>query len=90
MATKYSICHMHDTTYNWENSNYVIPAGELVIENCMDGHTKIKIGDGLRIFKELSYVKFEDVLTPADYGFFVQDTEPPTAKDGNVWIDTSI
>lgn len=90
MATKFSICHMRDTTNNWLCSTYVIPDGELVVEKCIDGGVKIKIGDGLKIFKDLPYVDLAETLTPADCGFFVQDTEPTKAEDGDVWIDTSI
>ena len=90
MATKFSICHMRDTTTNWTQSKYVIPDGEMVVEKCADGGVKIKIGDGLKIFNDLPYVKVYDSLTPADCGFFVQETEPSYAEDGDVWIDTSV
>ena len=103
MATKYSICHMRDTTSNWEKSTYVIPYGELVVEQCTDGGVKIKVGDGNHIFKELPYVYLGDTsvssvngktgnieLTAADLGVFVQSEEPSDASDGDMWIDMSV
>lgn len=103
MATKYSICHMRDTTSNWENSTYIIPYGELVVEQCVDGGVKIKIGDGNHIFKDLPYVDLGNAsvssingqtgdieLTAADLGVFVQSEAPSDASDGAVWIDMSV
>lgn len=102
MATIYSICHMRDTTENWSKSEYVIPDGELVVERCTDGSVKIKIGDGTKIFRELSYVNLGDTtvssvngqvgditLTTADLGIFVQSEEPADSVDGDMWIDIS-
>lgn len=89
MATKYSICHLRDTTANWEKSTYIIPDGEMVVEQRPNGSTRIKIGDGKHIFNGLKYVDLGDSLSPADVGVFVQNAEPESAPDGSVWIDTS-
>ena len=81
---------MRDTTSHWLQSEYVIPDGEMVVEKCTDGSVRIKIGDGLKIFKDLPYVDLGQALTPADCGFFVQDSEPTNSDDGDVWVDTSV
>lgn len=103
MATKYSICHLRDTSANWAQSTYTIPDGELVVEQCAENIVKIKIGDGRHVFKELPYVTLaSDVvfsingqtgnitLTAADLGVFVQSEEPTNAEDGDMWIDLSV
>ena len=89
MATKYSICHLRDTTANWEKSIYIIPEGEMIVEQRPDGSVRIKIGDGKNTFKKLPYVDLGSALSPADVGVFVQNAEPESAPDGSVWIDTS-
>lgn len=37
-------------------NSYIIPRGDLCIETFDDGDMKLKIGDGLRVFKQLPYI----------------------------------
>ena len=52
---KYSIQLLTATTAEWNNSNYVIPEGELVAEIKEDGLVQLKIGNGLNKFSDLPY-----------------------------------
>lgn len=56
MAQKYSIQLLTATSKQWEESNYVIPEGELIAELQDDGRIQLKIGNGLHKFSELPYV----------------------------------
>ena len=47
------------TTLEWASTSmnsYIIPRGDLCIETFDDGNMKLKIGDGLRVFKQLPYI----------------------------------
>ena len=47
------------TTLEWASTSmnsYIIPRGDLCIETFDDGDMKLKIGDGLRVFKQLPYI----------------------------------
>lgn len=50
-----------DTTDNWAISDLVLLRGEPAIELTKDGFPKMKIGDGVNIFKNLKYANFTDV-----------------------------
>lgn len=56
MAQKYSIQLLTATTAEWNASQYVVPAGELITELQTDGKIQLKIGDGLNKFSDLPYV----------------------------------
>lgn len=58
---KYSIQLITATTQEWNASNYIIPQGELVAEeiaSITDDNVKyqLKVGDGIRAFKDLPYI----------------------------------
>lgn len=55
MAQKYSIQLLTATTAEWNKTQYVIPAGELVAELQTNGKIQLKIGDGLHKFSALPY-----------------------------------
>lgn len=57
------IQHHRGTTEDWLKSNYVPAEGELVIEECVDGLCRVKVGDGIHIFSSLSYI---DAITEAE------------------------
>lgn len=44
-----------DTTANWASSTLVLLKGEQAIEITTTGACKIKIGDGVKTFKDLAY-----------------------------------
>ena len=44
------------TTAEWAESSVVPCAGEVVLEECSNGITKIKIGNGHSLFKDLPYI----------------------------------
>lgn len=48
-----------DTTKNWNKANPVLLKGELGIENCSTGITKMKIGDGRLKWKDLKYLTID-------------------------------
>ena len=48
-----------DTTKNWNKSNPVLINGELGIENCSNGITKMKIGNGKSKWKDLKYLTID-------------------------------
>jgi hypothetical protein len=56
MAQKYSIQLLTATTAEWNESQYVIPKGELVAEVLTDGKIQLKVGNGLHKFSDLAYV----------------------------------
>lgn len=45
-----------DTTANWANSSLVLLKGEQAIEITTSGACKVKIGDGVKTFKDLPYI----------------------------------
>lgn len=47
--------HRRGTTKEWEESTIILEDGEVVIEECTDGLSRMKIGDGIHTFKELPY-----------------------------------
>lgn len=49
------------TTDEWQKSTIVPKAGEVVLEECSDGITRVKFGDGRSLFKDLPYP--DDKLT---------------------------
>ena len=49
------------TTEEWNKSLVVPRAGEVVLEECDDGITRVKFGDGRSLFKDLPYP--DDKLT---------------------------
>ena len=51
-----------DTTENWASSTLVLLKGEMAIEIPTSGEYKIKIGDGVKTFKELPYA----AMTPTE------------------------
>lgn len=55
MAQKYSIQLLTATTAEWNKTQYIIPAGELVAELQINGKIQLKIGDGLHKFSALPY-----------------------------------
>lgn len=48
--------HRRGTTAEWALYNLVPESGELVIEECLDGTCKCKIGNGRSTFSELPYI----------------------------------
>ena len=48
--------HRRGTTKEWFELDLVPESGELVIEECLSGERKCKIGDGIRRFSQLSYI----------------------------------
>lgn len=56
MAQKYVIQLLTATTAEWNASQYVIPAGELVAEYLVDDTIQLKIGNGLHKFSDLPYL----------------------------------
>lgn len=58
---------LSDTTANWENNqDGVLLMGEIAIEFTPEGKTKIKIGDGITAWKDLSYFSGESVILGDD------------------------
>ena len=53
LNTRIILCN--DTTLNWADSEKVILKGEMAIELTENGSAKIKIGDGVKTFSQLSY-----------------------------------
>lgn len=63
MATQYIVQHRTATAKQWEESNIVPYAGELVIEDCQDGTYKTKLGDGINVFRDLPYQNLDEELS---------------------------
>lgn len=54
---KYIIQHRRGTTEQWANNPDIVPRdGELVIEYCDDGYTRLKVGDGVSTYAQLGYL----------------------------------
>ena len=53
---KFITKHRRGTTDEWDKSNVILEDGEIVVEECPNGSTKLKIGDGIRTFRDLDYV----------------------------------
>jgi len=48
--------HRRGTTEEWNESSIILSDGEIVVENCDDGTSKLKVGDGKHSFKDLPYI----------------------------------
>ena len=72
MAQKYSVQLLTATTEEWNNTQYVIPAGELVAELCADGLVQLKVGNGLHKFSTLPYVASKGETGETGHGFIVK------------------
>ena len=48
--------HRRGTTEAWKSSAIVPFEGEFIIEECIDGSRRVKVGDGINTFEYLSYV----------------------------------
>lgn len=55
MPNKFIYKHRRGSTAQWNTSDVIPYDGELVIENCDDGLTRFKIGDGVHTYANLSY-----------------------------------
>lgn len=55
MPNKFIYKHRRGSTAQWNASDVIPYDGELVIENCDDGLTRFKIGDGVHTYTNLSY-----------------------------------
>ena len=53
---KYIVQHRRGTTKDWANSDIVLRDGEIGIEKCTDGYTRLKIGDGVSKYNQLPYM----------------------------------
>ena len=58
-----------DTTANWGSSSLVLLKGEAALEILESGNFKIKIGDGVKTFKELPYA----TMTPEEINTLITD-----------------
>lgn len=58
-----------DTTTNWATSTLVLLKGEAALEITESGDYKIKFGDGVKTFKELTYA----TMTPAEINTLITD-----------------
>lgn len=58
-----------DTTANWGSSSLVLLKGEAALEILESGNFKIKIGDGVKTFKELPYA----TMTPEEINALITD-----------------
>lgn len=58
-----------DTTTNWATSTLVLLKGEAALEITESGDYKIKFGDGVKTFKELTYA----TMTPAEINALITD-----------------
>ena len=63
MATKIITQHRRGTAEQWIESGIVPYAGEIVIEECVDGTFKTKIGDGINVFANLPYQNLDSELS---------------------------
>lgn len=59
-----------DTTANWAASTLVLLKGEAALEITESGDYKIKFGDGVKTFKELTYA----TMTPAEINTLITDS----------------
>lgn len=50
------IRNKRDTVANWEANNPVLLDGELIVVDTEDGTVKLKIGDGVKTYSELSFL----------------------------------
>ena len=56
---KFITKHRWGTSEDWEKSSVILENAEVVIEECTNGQIKLKVGDGIHIFKDLPYVTDE-------------------------------
>ena len=55
----YIVQHRRGITENWAKHPDIIPEdGEIVLERCSDGSTRLRVGDGVHTFAQLSYLEF--------------------------------
>ena len=78
--------HRRGTTEEWDESTIVPKNGELVLEECSDGITRIKIGNGSSTFNDLLYIdqKLADEILSAHKRIseLVKDTSLDTNNIG--------
>ena len=75
MVEKDSFDHVVKTTAQWESQSFeywIIPRGVLCVELTPDKKTKIKIGEGNKIYSQLPYINSETDLS--DYYTKAYDT----------------
>ena len=65
--------HRRGTTQEWLDTEIVPEEGELIVEECLNGSYKCKIGDGRNKFSELSYVD-EETRTALLEKFYVLES----------------
>ena len=46
----------YNTDVNWEDTNPILASGEIIIVKCSDEIHRLKVGDGLTDYKNLSFV----------------------------------
>jgi len=64
-----------DTLENWESSNYIPYDGELIVVEMEDGEVKLKLGNGVDTFNDLSYIKGKKPLKLYLYGIHINPNE---------------
>lgn len=82
MATKnvdIRLINKIDTTANWSASALVLLKGEIAIEITESGACKVKIGDGIKTFKELDY----QTMTPAEITALINASIKVTGVKGS-------
>lgn len=67
-----------DTTENWGGSTLVLLKGEQAIEITESGGCKVKVGDGINVFKDLTYV----TMTPEEVAALITASIKVTGVKG--------
>lgn len=68
-----------DTTENWDSSTLVLLKGEQAVEITESGACKLKIGDGINVFKDLDYY----TMTPSEIAALIAASIKVTGVKGS-------
>ena len=83
--------HRRGTTQEWQELDLIPKDGELVIEECLDGTRKCKIGNGKTRFSKLPYIadyaKNELLLEINKLENLITETQQDTLNKAQVEID---
>lgn len=73
-----------DTVTNWEANNPILLKGEMAIVQALNGNIKVKVGDGVTNFNDLTYVSGD-----VDPSVVLKEHNTSTSAHSNMgWLNT--
>lgn len=73
-----------DTVTNWETNNPILLKGEMAIVQALNGNIKVKVGDGVTAFNDLTYISGD-----VDPSAVLKEHNTSTSAHSNMgWLNT--